>query len=86
MAKAGEDIVSIAAFVIERIVKDHPFWDGNHRTAYEMGRFILILSEYRLSVSVDEAVTFMRKIDSGNLSRKEIEKWLEARLSPTKEQ
>ena len=69
MARAGESVVSIAAFAIERIVKDHHFWDGNHRTAYEMGRFILILSDYRLNVTVSEAVVFMREIDSSNLSR-----------------
>ena len=73
-------IVSISAYVIHDIVKNHPFWDGNHRTAFETARLMLIMFGYRLDVTVKEAEEFMRKIDSKNLSQNDIEKWIKENL------
>ena len=75
---------SIAAFAVERMVKGHPFWDGNHRTAYELGRLICIFFNYRLDLTIEEAVGFMRRIDEEDLPAAEIAKWFEARKTPMK--
>jgi len=66
-AKEGKNVSAIAALAIERIVKDHPFWDGNHRTAFELARFICILFGRRLDVTAPEAIGFMRSIDGNDL-------------------
>jgi len=86
MAKRKENVSSIVAAVIERIVKDHPFWDGNHRTAFELGRFICVLFGKRLDVTADEAIGFMRTIDGSDLPTLQIRKWIEERIVPMKAQ
>jgi death-on-curing family protein len=75
----------LMAVAMERVIKYHPFWDGNHRTAFELGRFICVLFGYRIDVTVDEAVTFMRKIDDKDLSTKQIRQWIKKRVIPMKE-
>jgi death-on-curing protein len=85
MASERSDGPSIAAAVIETVVKDHPFWDGNHRTAFELGRLICLLFGYRLNLTVEEAVAFMRLIDSQKLPTGEIKRWIIERTVPTKE-
>ncbi len=84
MASERAPMRSIAAFAIEKMVKDHPFWDGNHRTAYELGRLICIFFGNRLDVSVEEAVVFMRNIDDENLPAAEIARWIDERKIPMK--
>ena len=68
--------ITIAAEAIHDIIKNHPFWDGNHRTAFEIARLILVIFGSRLDVAPKEAERFMRDIDKKNLPLKEIEKWL----------
>jgi hypothetical protein len=36
-------------------------------------------------VTVEEAVTFMRRIDDKNLATKEVREWIKKRAVPTKE-
>ena len=84
MASDRSDMSSIAAFAVERMVKDHPFRDGNHRTAYELGRLICIFFNNRLDVSIEEAVSFMRRIDDENLPADEIARWIEERKTAMK--
>jgi death-on-curing family protein len=86
MAKAGKAGSAIAALAIERIIKDHPFWDGNHRTAFELGRFICILFDRRLDVTPNEAIGFMRAIDGKDLPTSQIQEWIEERSVPMKGQ
>ena len=84
MAKAGKEVSTIVAIAMERIVKDHPFWDGNHRTAFELGRFICVLFGQRLDVTVDEAIGFMRAIDGNALPTSQIQNWIDERIVPMK--
>lgn len=86
MAQERKNGPSIAAKAIELIVQDHPFWDGNHRTAFELGRLICLLFGYRLNVTVEEAVAFMRMIDDRNMPFKNIQDWIDERLVAMKEQ
>jgi death-on-curing family protein len=84
MAKEGKNVSAIVTVAIERLINDHPFWDGNHRTAFELGRFLCILFGKRLDVTVDEAIGFMRTIDGNNLPTSQIRKWIEERIVPMK--
>jgi death-on-curing family protein len=85
MAKGHKDSSLIVARAMELLVKDHPFWDGNHRTAFELGRLICLLFSYRLDVTVEEAVAFMRNIDHQDMPVEKIQKWAKERLVPMKE-
>lgn len=84
MVEKQTDLVVIAAVAMEKMTKNHPFWDGNHRTAWELGRFILLLSGHRLEVTLKEAVEFMRKIDSKNIPKEKIIEWINNRLVATR--
>jgi death-on-curing family protein len=84
MARENAEVSAIVALAMERLVKDHPFWDGNHRTAFELGRFICVLFDKRLDVSAREAIGFMRTIDGSDLPTSQIRKWLEERIVPMK--
>ena len=77
---------SIVAAVIERVVKDHPFRDGNHRTAFEPGRFICVLLGKRLDVTADEVIEFMRTVDGSDLPTSQIRRWIKERIVPMKGQ
>ena len=46
------DPVDRAAAIFESIVSNHPFVDGNKRTAYVLMR--LILKEHKLDINVDQ--------------------------------
>jgi death-on-curing family protein len=86
LVEQKKDMITISSSIIERIIKYHPFWDGNHRTAYELGRFILIIFEHRLDVPLEEAVHFMRTIDDKDLTLKDIKSWIKKRIIPMTEQ
>jgi death-on-curing family protein len=79
MAKGRKDSSLIVARAMELLVKDHPFWDGNHRTAFELGRLICLFFDYRLDVTVEEAVAFMRNIDYQDMPLEKIQKWVDER-------
>jgi death-on-curing family protein len=79
-AQKESPMESIVSTVIHDMVKNHPFWDGNHRTAFETARLILVMFGYRLSVTPKEAERFMRNIDSENLTQDAIEIWLKDNL------
>jgi death-on-curing family protein len=86
MAVNRKDMVTIVAYVLEKLVKYHPFWDGNHRTAYELGHFICILFGYRLDIIPSQAIEFMRRIDSENLSARMIKTWVKEKAVAMKDQ
>ncbi|CAN5211582.1 hypothetical protein BH23BAC1_BH23BAC1_47700 [soil metagenome] len=46
--------VDKAAAVIESIVKNHPFFDGNKRTGYTIMRLLLLNDELHIKASEDE--------------------------------
>jgi len=79
MVKGRKDSSLIVARAMELLVKDHPFWDGNHRTAFELGRLICLFFDYRLDVTVEEAVAFMRNIDYQDMPLEKIQKWVDER-------
>ena len=77
---AGSDLYSniylkCAAFV-QSIVKNHPFIDGNKRTAY-VGVFMMLkINKINLKVKKETAVKFMISVANENLSVDEIALWL----------
>ncbi len=71
-----DDVFSLAAFVMHYVIDKHPFWDVSHRTAFEFSDVVLRTFGYRIDTSRDEAIEFVRSIDSKKLSEKDVEKWL----------
>lgn len=54
-----------AAALIESILVNHPFIDGNKRTGYVLMRLLLIENSYDIQASQDEKYQFVVRIASG---------------------
>ena len=80
MVNKQEKPERIAARISELITKYHPFWDGNHRTAFEVAQFIMTMFDFKIEVDESEATQFMRDIDTKNLSTSVIENWIKRRI------
>lgn len=66
-------IVRKSAYVLYSLVRNHPFWDGNKRTAFAIATFILEANGFELNVEKDESIEFVLEIAKGNLMLKDVE-------------
>lgn len=71
-------IWSKAAALLHSLVKNHPFDDGNKRTAYYSTKRFLYLNGYFLQGSKKEVVPFMVSVDIKNFSLETIAAWLKS--------
>lgn len=69
-------IWSKAAALLHSLVKNHPFDDGNKRTAYYSTKRFLYLNGYSLQGSKKYVVPFMVSVDVKNFSLETIASWL----------
>lgn len=66
----------MAAALLQSLVKNHPFEDGNKRTAYFSTMRFLQKNSYDLIAGHDQIITFMVKVDVKNLNLETITRWL----------
>src|SRR6476620_6548206 len=57
-----------AAAVMQSIIINHPFVDGNKRTGFVLGVSLLLDHKIKLTASEDERYDFVIKISTGELS------------------
>jgi death-on-curing protein len=69
-------ILEKAASLIESILVNHPFIDGNKRTGYALLRLFLLDNGLDFSVSKDNKYEFIIDIPSGSLKFEGIIEWL----------
>jgi death-on-curing protein len=69
-----------AAAIIESIVKNHPFHDGNKRTGYVLMRLTLMQNNKDLSATRDEKYRFVLGIASGHLEFDQILDWIKKKI------
>jgi death on curing protein len=76
----GKDLYSTiydkAAALVESLVKNHAFIDGNKRIGYVMLRFYLLEYGYDLSASQTDKYNFIIKISRGKLDFAGIKDWI----------
>jgi death-on-curing protein len=65
-----------ASALIESIVINHPFVDGNKRMGYVLMRLFLLKSKYDINASQDEKYDFVVRIASGEIKIEQITLWL----------
>ncbi len=65
-----------AAALIESILINHPFIDGNKRTGYVAMRSFLISNDFDIKATQDEKYQFVINIASGKIRIEEIIEWL----------
>jgi death on curing protein len=71
-----ETVIEKAAALIESILQNHPFVDGNKRTGYVLMRLMLLENGYDIEASEDEKYDFVIAIASGDIRYEAIVKWL----------
>lgn len=69
------DLFSKAAALIDSLVRNHPFVDGNKRTAITSAALFLRMNGYRLKVENEEMVRFTLACAQSQLSLDEIMDW-----------
>lgn len=65
-----------AAALLQSLLKNHPFVDGNKRTAITSAGVFLKMNGYRLINTHKEEVKFTLRVDNERLSLEEITTWL----------
>lgn len=73
----GADIVRLAAAYGYGICQNHPFIDGNKRTAFVVMVAFLKLNGYRFRASQLEVVSIMESLADGKVSEEGLTDWLQ---------
>ncbi len=81
-AHDGEDDPAVlAAAYAYGIARNHPFVDGNKRTAWVLARLFLALGGRTLSFTADEAIEAMLALAAGELTEEELADWFRMHLA-----
>ena len=68
--------VDKAAAIFESIISNHPFVDGNKRTAYVLMRLILLENNLDIHAEHDEKYEFVISAAKGEIKFDKIREWL----------
>lgn len=79
-AYGDPDAADLAAAYAFGIARNHPFVDGNKRTAAVVSETFLMLNGNRLDASDAELVVAFFELAAGELSEAELADWFRARL------
>ena len=79
-AYGEDDLSTLAATFAFGIARNHPFIDGNKRTAWVVARLFLVLNGITLSYTPEDAVNTVLALASGDLSEEELAEWFRAQI------
>lgn len=74
------DLADLAASLAYGLARNHPFVDGNKRSAHVCYRVFLALNNAELTASEDEKYLQMLSLAEGSLTEAEFATWLRLRL------
>ncbi len=77
------DLASLAAAYGFGIARNHPFLDGNKRTAYVVCRTFLKLNNIDIDATQEEKYLTFLQLAEGTLSEEELTKWIRSHLQAT---
>jgi death-on-curing protein len=66
-----------AAAILESIVKNHPFTDGNKRTGYVLARLLLMMHHLDISATEEEKYQLVISVSKSEIDFDQIKKWLQ---------
>jgi death on curing protein len=85
LAVYGEpDAAALAAAYAFGIARNHPFVDGNKRTAAVVSETFLVLNGYVLQATDAELVVAFLALAAGELSEDELADWFQGHIAPQK--
>ncbi|MEO2047095.1 MAG: type II toxin-antitoxin system death-on-curing family toxin [Pirellulales bacterium] len=79
-SKDRPDWASLAAAYGFGIARNHPFLDGNKRTAYVVYRTFLKLNDVDIDASQEEKYLIFLQLAEGTLSEEELAEWIRSHL------
>ncbi len=74
-----QGVTAKAAILFHRLIKNHPFYDGNKRIAAEALRTFLQRNGALLAAPDDEVIGLARRVALGGADEDAIRLWVEAR-------
>ena len=80
-AYEAPDAAALAASYAYGIARNHPFVDGNKRTAWVLARLFLAKNGLRIEFKSTEAVVVMLQLAAGDLSEDELADWFRSRIA-----
>jgi death-on-curing protein len=81
-AYGEDDPAMLAAAYAYGIARNHPFVDGNKRTAWVLARLFLLLNGQRLVFDPADAIRTVLALAAGELSEEELADWFRSRIVP----
>lgn len=78
------DLCAIAAAYAFGLARNHPFTDGNKRTAWVLARLFLRLNESDITFAKEDAIATMQALAAGELSEGELADWFCEHIAPNR--
>jgi death-on-curing protein len=75
-----DDRAALAAAYAFGIARNHPFVDGNKRTAWVLARLFLALNGTAIRFTPEDAIRAMLALAAGELSEEELAEWFRERV------
>src|SRR5258707_12984085 len=79
-AQPPPDFARLAAAYAYGIARDHPFVDGNKRTALVAARTFLLLNGVNLEATQDEKYQTFLQLAQGSLTEEQLADWIRRRI------
>jgi len=77
----GPDLATLAASYAWGLARNHPFVDGNKRTAYVVCRTFILLNGRDLEASPEEKYLTFLRLAEGRISEEELASWIRDHLA-----
>lgn len=79
-AYGSDDPAALAAAYAFGVARNHPFVDGNKRTAWVLARLFLAVNGHDLRFKAEDAIAAMLSLAAGELGEEEMAEWFRVRL------
>ncbi|MFM9977673.1 MAG: type II toxin-antitoxin system death-on-curing family toxin [Sphingomonadaceae bacterium] len=77
----SDDPAALAAAYAFGLARNHPFVDGNKRTAWVLARLFLAINGHELSFEPADAIQTVLALAAGEISEDELADWFRTRLT-----
>jgi death on curing protein len=79
---SDEDLCALAAAYAFDVARNHPFADGNKRTAWVLARLFLKVNGAELRFDAQDAIFMVLALAAGELEEDEVADWFRTHLVP----
>jgi len=83
LAYGKPDEAALAAAYASGVARNHPFADGNKRTAWVLARLFVAHNGFDLEFNQADAVVRMLALAAGELTEDELAEWFRERVRPS---